>query len=151
MDLRLNCWASLIAPWLALGVLGCSNAETSKTLVPTGGTVTLDGQPLAGASLTFMPVEGTVGQGGTGSTDDAGKYEMIHFRAGKGAEPGKYKVVISKLVMQDGSPIPPGTHSAAELATKNAVPPQYSDYNATTLTATVEAGGKPIDFALTSR
>jgi len=112
--------------------------------------VTLDGQPLVGANVTFMPVETTPGQGGTGTTDTAGKYEVTHFRAGKGAEPGAYRVVISKLVMQDGSPIPAG-QSAAELLTKDAVPREYSDYNATTLKATVEAGGKPIDFALKSR
>ena len=105
---------------------------------------------MVGANLTFIPLEGTSGQGGTGTTDSAGKYDVTHFRAGKGAEPGTYRVVISKLVMQDGSPIPAG-QSAAELLTKDAVPQQYSDYNATTLKATVEAGGKPIDFALKSR
>ncbi|MEX2176600.1 MAG: hypothetical protein WD872_19700 [Pirellulaceae bacterium] len=111
----------------------------------------MDGQPLEGANVTFVPLSTAEGQGGTGGTDAAGKYEVMHFRAGKGVEPGQYKVVISKLVMQDGSPIPPGTESAAELSTKDAVPPQYSDYNQSKLQATVEAGGKPIDFALTSK
>ena len=142
--------AFFVALLMAIGS-GCSKSETSKTVLPAGGTVTMDGQPLAGANLTFIPADGTAGQGGTGSTDAAGKYEMTHFRSGKGVEPGAYRVVISKLVMQDGSPIPPGTHSAAELATKDAVPSRYSDYNNTTLTATVDAAGKPIDFALKSR
>ena len=80
-----------------------------------------------------------------------GKYEVTHFRTGKGLEPGEYRVAISKLVMQDGSPIPPGTSSAAELDTKNLLPAKFSDPNNTTLKANVASGGKPIDFALTSQ
>jgi hypothetical protein len=130
---------------------GCTGDAARTDLVPVTGTVTMDGQPLAGANLTFLPMSAEGGQGGTATTDSAGKYEAAHFRDGKGLAPGEYKVVVNKLVMQDGSPIPAGTQSAAELATKEAIPPQYSDYNTPTLKASVAAGGKPIDFALTSK
>ena len=143
--------------WMLVAVLvihcsGCGEAVSqSGTALPVTGTVTLDGKPIEGASLTFIPLTADQGQGGVGSTDAAGKYEVTHFRTGKGLEPGEYRVAVSKLVMHDGSPIPAGTSSAADLNTKNAIPPQFSDPNSTTLKATVASGGKPIDFALTSR
>ena len=135
-----------------VGLSGCGESVTqSDTAIPVTGTITLDGKPLEGAGVTFIPLVADQGQGGVGSTDAEGKFEVTHFRTGKGLEPGEYRVAISKLVMQDGSPIPPGTSSAAELATKNVLGPQYSDPNSTTLKANVASGGKPIDFALTSQ
>jgi hypothetical protein len=137
---------------LVIGLSGCGEGTSqSDTAVPVTGTVTLDGKPLPGANLTFIPLLADQGQGGVGSTDAAGKYEVKHFRTGKGLEPGKYRVAVSKLVLQDGSPIPAGTTSAADLATKDALPPQFSDPNNTNLSADVASGGKPIDFDLTSR
>jgi hypothetical protein len=135
-----------------VGLGGCNDGVTqSETAIPVTGTITLDGKPLEGASVTFIPLAADQGQGGVGSTDAAGKYEVTHFRTGKGLEPGEYRVAISKLVMQDGSPIPAGTSSAAELATKNLLGPQFSDPNSTTLKASVASGGQPIDFALKSQ
>lgn len=135
--------------WIIVSALlatGCGGkSEADPDVVPATGTVTLDGKPLEGASVTFTGP----GQGGTGVTDAAGKYEITHFRAGKGVRPGDYSVSITKVVMADGTPIPAGTESAAELITKDMVPQQY---NANTmLKAKVEAGGKPIDFTLKSR
>src|SRR5262245_36126649 len=98
---------------VVLGLAGCGEGVSqSDTAVPVVGTVSLDGKPLEGASLTFIPVGADQGQGGVGSTDASGKYEVTHFRTGKGLEPGEYRVAVSKLVMQDGSPIPAGTTSA---------------------------------------
>lgn len=133
--------------WLA----GCSSEPTNPNLVPVTGTVTFNGQPLAGASVTFIGVGATPGEGATGITDEAGKYELSHFRAGKGAMPGDYKVMICKRVMSDGSPIPAGTLSIAELATRETVPPRYSDYTGTQLKATVHASNPPIDFQVSAR
>jgi hypothetical protein len=131
---------------LALLATGCGGGEeTDPNVVPASGTVTLDGKPLEGASVTFSGP----GQGGVGVTDAAGKYEITHFRAGKGVRPGQYSVMITKQVMADGKPLPAGAESAVELNTKDLVPPQYNV--GTTLKANVEAGGKPIDFALKSR
>lgn len=135
-----------------VGLSGCGEGVTqSDTAIPVAGTITLDGKPLEGAGVTFIPLAADQGQGGVGSTDAEGKYEVTHFRTGKGLEPGEYRVAISKLVMQDGSPIPAGTSSAAELDTKNLLPAKFSDPNSTTLKANVTSDGKPIDFALTSQ
>ena len=137
----------------AAGLLSLSGCEKSLggNLVPVTGTVKMDGQPLAGASVTFLGVSGTPGLGGSGIADETGKFEISHFRAGKGLEPGEYKVVINKLVMADGSPIPTGTASAAELNTKDLVPKRYSDFSATTLLKTVGSDNAPVSLDNESR
>jgi len=135
----------------AILVTGCGQQASNPDLVPVSGTVHLVGQPLAGASVTFIAVGATPGEGATGITDEAGRYELAHFRAGKGAMPGEYKVVISKRVMSDGSPIPAGTLSIAELSTREVLPPRYSDYNNSQLKATVIKDNPPIDLQVTSR
>ena len=138
-----------VGAWIMIWTLiaaGCGGASNpNANLIPVTGTVTMDGKPLEGASVTFMGP----GQGGSGVTDAAGKYEITHFRAGKGVDAGDYSVLISKLVMANGSPIPPGTESAADLNTKELVPQQYNAV--TTLKANVKAGAPPIDFAIKSR
>jgi hypothetical protein len=143
----------LVIPLAAssLWFAGCSGEPTNPNLVPVAGTVTLDNQPLADASITFIPVGTTAGQGGTGRTGPDGKYELMHFREGKGVDPGEYMVVISKMVQRDGSPIPVGTLSAAEMDIRDVIPRKYSDYNNSTLKATVANGSPPLDFQVTSR
>ncbi|WP_425618530.1 carboxypeptidase-like regulatory domain-containing protein [Anatilimnocola sp. NA78] len=142
---------ALLALSLSVGLTGCGGPNLSENLVPVTGTVTMDGKPLAGASVTFVAIGTTPGMGGVGTVDESGKFEVSHFRAGKGLDPGEYKVVISKRVMSNGSPIPAGTLSIADLSTRDIVPPRYSDYNKTTLALAVSAGGQPLTFALTSR
>jgi hypothetical protein len=133
--------------WLA----GCSSEPTNPNLVPVAGTVTLDKQPLVDASITFIPLGTTAGQGGTGRTGPDGKYELMHFREGNGVDPGEYMVVVSKMVQRDGSPIPAGTLSAAEMDIREMIPRKFSDYNGSTLKTTVVVGNLPHDFQLTSR
>lgn len=133
-----------------LALTGCGEA-TNPNLVPVVGTITLDGQPLVGASVTLVGAGTNTSEGGTGITDAAGKYEISHFRAGKGAMPGDYKVVINKMVLPDGSPIPTGTMSAAELGIRDIIPPRYSSYSNTMLKATVTKDGPPLDFLISVR
>lgn len=136
-----------VAAVLASG--GCG--KRGPALIPVTGTVTLDGQPLEGVNVTFMPVAGAEGEGGIAVTDASGKYELKQFRGtGKGTAAGEYRVTISKVVMADGSPIP-ADKSAAEVQTKDLLPAKYSDLGATTLTATVKEGGQPINFDLKSK
>src|SRR5687768_11537835 len=82
-------------PNLALVVVtliftGCG--VTSRTS-PVSGVVTLDGKPLAGASIHFVP-EGS-GRDATGETGTSGNFTMSTFKPRDGVVPGTYKVVIS--------------------------------------------------------
>jgi hypothetical protein len=139
--------AAVFSLWLA----GCGGEGTNPNLVPVAGTVTLDNQPLVDATVTFIPLASTAGQGGTGRTGPDGKYELMHFREGKGVDPGEYMVVVSKMVQRDGSAIPIGTLSAAEMDIREMIPRKFSDYNGSSLKTTVVVGNLPHDFQLTSR
>jgi len=74
---------------LALILAGCGGTQTS----PVEGIVTLDGKPLVGASVQFVP-QGK-GRDATGETDKNGEFAMSTFKPRDGALPGNYKVVIS--------------------------------------------------------
>src|SRR5215208_6840711 len=95
--------------WLAVGLValagGCSKSDPS--LVPVSGTVTRNDQPLANATVTFIPKDGTPGFGGVGKTDAAGKYTLKGSRDDAAGIPaGEYRVVVSKRLMPDGSEVP---------------------------------------------
>src|SRR5262245_26984824 len=108
---------------LAAAHCGCGGAK-GPALVPTTGTVTYKGKALPAASVRFLPVEGTEGLGGSGKTDGAGAYKIVYARGGDGIPAGKYRVVISKRVMPDGSEprddVPP-----IESPAKETLPAQY--------------------------
>ena len=72
--------------------VGCAKGDRPP-LGGVHGTVTLDGKPLAGAIVTFEPVE--PGRISMGMTDDNGKYELIYIRDEKGAKAGAHRVQIT--------------------------------------------------------
>jgi hypothetical protein len=128
---------------------GCGKGKDLPDLAPVTGTVTLDGQPLAEAEITFTPIGTTAGLGSEGRTAGDGKYQLKAVRRGAGAAAGQYKVVISKRVMPDGSVVRPSPDTPPIMSPgKELLSPQYSDPAQTTLTATVPAGGGTIDFPL---
>ena len=72
---------------LCLFLAGCGSTSS------VSGTVTLDGKPLADATVQFVP-DGA-GKDATGQTDKNGYFSMSTFNPGDGVVAGKYKVVIS--------------------------------------------------------
>jgi len=131
---------------------GCGEeANIPDDMVPVTGTVTLDGKPLAGATVSFVPDGVTKGAGSYGVTSADGKYELQGTQGGAGAAVGYYRVMISKLVMPDGSPIPADTQSATDVGAKDLLPAIYSSYDVGTLTAEVPAQGGAINFDLKSK
>jgi hypothetical protein len=59
------------------------------------GVVTLDGKPLAAAGVQFLPIGGH-GQPANGITESDGSFHVDTHAPDDGAQPGEYKVVISK-------------------------------------------------------
>jgi len=117
---------------------------------PVSGTIRLDGKPLAGAGVMFLPREETRGNGALGMTDDAGKYTLKTDYGGPGAPEGTYVVTISKLVNRDGTPYV-FNPDVAEAGERETLPAHYNDSMKTILTATVPKGGDTIDFELKSK
>lgn len=122
---RLPHRATFLTLLCAIALSGCSNSsssyETPEALTPLKGTVTLDGAALTGATLSFIPQNGTSGIGGYAITDESGAFEAQHQSTEHGLPPGNYAVTFSKLVMPDGNPIPEG-QDAADVGAVQALP-----------------------------
>lgn len=139
---------------LAVALGGCGKKDPNlPDLVPVSGTVTVDGQPLAEGVVYFSPVGETRGVPAFGRTDAQGRYTLGSDKLGKGTPVGEYRVTIGKAVSADGST--PGGKDFDPMTDAGTVrqllPPKFSDPSATTLTATVEEGGKEIDFDLKTK
>lgn len=133
---------------LILALTGCGG-KGDPSHVQVSGTVTLNGAPLAGAQVTFIPINDTRGIGAEARTGTDGRYQLIDRRGKPGTQLGAYKVTVSKRLMPDGSEVaaddktPPIRSSARE-----SLPPYYSDASRTTLQVVVPEQGGAIDFPL---
>jgi hypothetical protein len=85
-QLVMPCWGFFAFALLS----GCG--ENSGT-VRVMGTVKLDGQPVEGALVTFVPVQGA-GRSASGRTDETGQFRLTTLREEDGAMPGEYKAIV---------------------------------------------------------
>ena len=63
----------VVALAFCVGATGCAK---KKTLVPVEGTLTLNGEPVEGATVCFVPVDGNVGAAAAGATDSSGHFTV---------------------------------------------------------------------------
>lgn len=132
---------------------GCGQSESVKVpeLYPVTGKVTLDGEPLVGAVLSFLPKGDTAGQVVTATTADGGNFSAMYSNGKPGCPTGEFQVYISKLVMPDGNPIPEGK-TAADVQAVDKVPAKYRSPQNPGSSVMVPVGGKSdLNFELQSR
>jgi hypothetical protein len=119
---------------------------------PVSGVVTLDGNPVANATVRFFPDEGTDPMSsGYALTGTDGKFVVTGGKNPKGLAAGRYKVTVSKT--------PPQTASSEEGAgavvegpgLKDEFPPIYSNPTQTILSYSVTGDGQPIEIKLDSK
>ena len=89
---------------------GCSGSDRPAT-VPVSGTVTLNGQPVADAQVSFM-TDGAP-RAAFGTTDAEGKFRLTTFEENDGAMVGKHTVTISNAAAVGGEGMSPEDPSAA--------------------------------------
>jgi len=93
MRLRWLYWGTL-AVLLGVAGLGCGG---SKNTVKVDGTLSWDnGEPISGATVTFVPVDKD-GKQATGLTGKNGEFELTTVNSGDGAVPGEYNITVTKL------------------------------------------------------
>jgi len=148
-------------------IAGCGGGGKKLSTIEVTGTVTYNGAPLSGASVTFAPVSEGQGNPAYGRTDAAGHYTLQTSRGNvdAGTTPGKYRVAIRKREAippteegkeltrpantsdtEDGQEL---TESTDTPEPESLIPVRYESYSTSELTATVEKG-KPnvFNFAL---
>lgn len=133
-------------------IIGCSDGKIDTESVV--GKVTLDGQPVADATVNFSPAVEGKGTASYAKTDANGEYKLqtLLGRADAGTTPGDYIVTVSKSEMVDtGKTITSsdGTTSP-EKKPKELMPAKYVDAKTTPLKATVKQGANNIPLELSS-
>jgi len=115
----------LLALFSLVVLSGCGG---SRNVGQVTGKVTLDGQPLPDALVTFSPTQ-EGGSSGLGKTDSTGAYSLTYSAGVSGAEIGENRVTISTLTQG-----------------KEKVPMEYNTQ--TKLKAEVKAGPNTFDWDL---
>jgi hypothetical protein len=85
----------LACGFTALTLIG-GGCGSSKQPVPVSGIVTLDGEPLPDARVTFNPID-TGGWMAFGQTDKQGRFSLTTLNGKPGALPGEYKITVEYL------------------------------------------------------
>lgn len=140
---------------LAAGCSAPRSADRPATQ-PVTGTVTLNGNPVDGATVTFQPIDAS-GKAAVGLTDSAGKYALTTFGSNDGAVSGSYKITVIKTETPApsngdaaGEYVPPEAlgPGARPAAPKNLLPEKYANAQTSGLTATVKEESNTINLTL---
>ena len=156
---RSRAW--VVAALLGLVPAGCS--DDGPPLAPVSGRVTLDGKPLAGKTVKFIPDPGTPGQGAGATTDAEGNYALLAARPGAtrdtpGTPPGSYRVVVVEPMFPVDLPVQnaddttptPAIGLPGPAKRKLEIPAIYTSPETTLLRVEVAKGGGAIHLALES-
>lgn len=132
---------------LSAGCGGSINADYSQLdLIDVSGTVTLDGQPLSGATVAFETRDGTFS---SGVTDESGAFDLMFNTEQSGCLPGD-KIVRIQIKTDSENP---DEESEEEGGTGNQpqikIPEQYNKKS--TLEVTVDANHTTFEFDLKSK
>lgn len=127
---------------------GCG--PKGPAMIPVTGTVKLDGAPVAGAGVTFMPVSG--GRPATGETDANGNFKLTTEKANDGALEGDYLVAVSGVRTVGVVVNPDGTSGdTTNMRTEWFVPQKYAKPATSNLQQTVSKGMGSVDLNLSSK
>lgn len=168
-------FALMLAATMLVGCGGPSNPPTE----PVSGTVTLDGEPVEGAVITFVP-DDSANQAAVARSQEDGSYELTTFASGDGAMAGTYKVQVMKMTLPEGGHNPYGEGesqtsdeieemsqedelaameaaysatdakgSGKEEKAKNLLPEKYAKAASSGLSYTVEPGGGTFNIEMT--
>ena len=129
---------------------GCGSDGPQMSQVT--GTITIDGEPLAKATVAFVPESGE--RVASGLTDEKGRYQLGTYSIADGAIVGKHRITVSARGPHRPAGFgSPGAESALapKLPGLPLIPERYFDQNTSGLTAVVEyRKTNEFDFALTS-
>ena len=165
--MNLSSWKFFVCLAALAFLVGCADKGADVGTTAVTGTVTLDGQPVEGASVSFSP-KSADGRAAAGKTDASGHFALTTIAAGDGAMPGSYGVTVTKT--SGGKPAMTGPPDASATPEERAaymasvqemqkapreitdlLPVKYKTVADSGLTAEVKKGGKnEFTFELTN-
>ena len=144
----------------AVLVAGCYSGPARPRTYPVSGTVTWKGKPVEAARAVFVPA-GKDGEAASGVTDALGQYRLTTYVAGDGAQPGEYRVKVSKYDMKKATldekqkymtfEEEQAIYSESELPTppaKNLMPKKYDNPETSGIVHTVAKEPTTLDIAI---
>ncbi|MGL4463359.1 MAG: hypothetical protein ACRDD1_13645 [Planctomycetia bacterium] len=102
---------AIVLAAVAVGALGCGGGADQLATRPVRGTVTIDGKPLSGGTVMFIPTDG--GRYAKGAVDSKGNFTLGTYRNADGAVVGPHRVAIACRKPGSG-PDDPGKSSIPE-------------------------------------
>jgi hypothetical protein len=134
-----------------VAVAGCSVGEQSRSAAT--GKVTMDGAPAPFVIVSFLPTDSKSLAGGSGHTDEAGKFTIGQGGKNTGLPAGDYKVTFSQTLVK-GKPTLAGSGGKArekDKTEKEAVADEYRDREKTPVTATIGSGSNDFTFDIKAK
>lgn len=126
---------------VASAMVGCGGDKLKR--VPIEGVLTAMGEPVGGATVQFIPAQGTPGEGGIGQTGPDGKFTLISSRKDDpGIPPGKYTVRVTRIMEPDGTIVSPDEPEANHPDARESIPAPYSGANSPLEATISESGGQ---------
>lgn len=140
--MRNRCYVCTLLILTAVLLAGCPGGTAIEGTVPVTGTVTYQGTPVDGATVSFGPV-GEGGRAASGLTSSSGEFTLTTLNVGDGVLPGKYRVTVSKVETQvpqaEGETM---DYQAAKPEVKHLVPEKYERAATSGLEAEVTVDGE---------
>lgn len=143
-------WCAALAALFPLATAASGCGPGRPATVPVSGSVTLDGKPVAAATVLFQPVSGVPGRAIT-AVD--GSFTLTTFTDGDGAVVGRHQVAVSKLslsgvAIDDAGVSGPGI--AGEARETWHTPERYATPAESGLEVEVQEGMGPVSLELSS-
>ncbi|MDR1923615.1 MAG: Ig-like domain-containing protein [Planctomycetaceae bacterium] len=139
-----------------LVLCGCSPKATLSGLAPVQGVVTLDGNPVEGAIVSFSPLQSNGEmRAAAGQTDAQGKFLMTTLSPQDGVTPGKFAVTVIKYEKYGPPPLKVINESGEDVTPphpeKNVLPKKYETRETSDIQVTIpDSGDKNITIDLKS-
>ncbi|QDU30218.1 hypothetical protein ETAA8_53370 [Anatilimnocola aggregata] len=125
----------------------CAGCGTS--LVKVEGEILLDGKPLPGASVMFVPQAG--GRPASGKSDVASKFHLTTTNPNDGVAPGQYSISVVALDEKKIKPVAKGDPQLSESELyPSLIPARYNSFNTSGLNADVSAEQPRVKLELNS-
>ncbi len=133
---------TLLSLILLVFLTGCG--KSGPVLVPVEGKVTLDGEPIVGASVLFQPPDG--GRPAVATTDGQGQFRLAEEA---GAHVGVNRVAITKEIPSENS-VPNEEDEEGSSDFELATPAKYASPQLSGLTVDVQPGMTPVSLEMSS-